>query len=150
MTRLTPIEELCAALHAGGFVLTAIDGDAFSIKPRSAVSTELAARIKHEAAKLQAFLVDLGRPCTPFPCSDCCGEFVSTASEPCPECRNRRGKPIRAKAGSPEEALFLAAYERREELQKNRPNCPTPVKSPEIRIFGTVHPQLSQPYAATT
>jgi hypothetical protein len=45
MTRLTPIEELCAALAAGGFVLTAIDRDAFSIKPRSAVSRDLAAAI---------------------------------------------------------------------------------------------------------
>ena len=106
MTRLTTIEELCAALHDGGFVLTAIDRDAFSIKPRSAVSTELAAAIKRQSDRLQTFLVDRG-PCTPHPCSDCGGEFVSTPSEPCHECRNRRGEPLRFRPNSPEEQEFV-------------------------------------------
>lgn len=144
-TRLTPIEELCNALHSGGFVLTAESRDTLSLRPRAGVSNAMAAAITKYRAKLIDFLIDRA-PCAPYPCSYCCGEFVSTPEERCPGCESLRGKPLRFDPTDPDFSLFLRAYESRHSAGKTVPTLPTAGNRPGWDSSSKTLP----PYAATT
>jgi DNA mismatch repair protein MutH len=143
--RRTPIEEMCEMLHSGRFVLTAESRDTLSLRPRAGVSNALAEAIRQHRSRLIDFLY--GRPaCAPYPCSYCCGEFVSTPEERCQDCEKLRGQPLRMRPNSPEEQAFLHAYEIRQSARKTLPTVPRA----ENRRSGTVAPQTVPPYATTT
>lgn len=122
-TPLMSVEELCAALRTGGFVLTAESRTTLSLRPRAGCTEAMAKAIQRYKHRLTIALFDQP-PTTPHACGYCGSEFVLEPGSVCKWCATIIGKPLRMKPNSPEERAFLSAWEARQSAGKTVPTLP--------------------------